>query len=77
MMAEMFNEDFLISSPEYGNILENAVIPELKDVQENLTVSGKDGVSLYCSVFRPENPRGTVLVLHGFTENAYKYYRQG
>lgn len=73
MMAEMFNEDFLISSPEYGNILENAVIPELKDVQENLTVSGKDGVSLYCSVFRPENPRGTVLVLHGFTENAYKY----
>ena len=46
MMAEMFNEDFLISSPEYGNILENAVIPELKDVQENLTVSGKDGVSL-------------------------------
>ena len=73
MMVEIFNEDFLISSPEYDSVLENTVFPELKDVQEDFTVSGKGGVPLFCSVFRPENPRGTVLVLHGFTENAYKY----
>lgn len=72
-MSELFNEDFLISSPEYGAVLDNTVIPQLKEIQEDLTVSGKGGAPLFCSVFRPENPRGTVLVLHGFTENAYKY----
>ena len=72
-MSELFNEDFLVSSPDYGRVLDGTVLPELQEVQENLTVTGKGGVPLFCSVFRPENPRGTVLVLHGFTENAYKY----
>ena len=48
-------------------------IPELEKLQENRMIPGKDQLTLFCSVFRANQPRGTVLVLHGFTENAYKY----
>ena len=72
-MSEEFNEDFLISSPAYEAVLNETVIPGLEKIREDSTVSGKDHVPLFCSVFRAEKPVGTILVLHGFTENTYKY----
>ena len=73
MDKSIFNEDFLISSADYRDVLEQTVLPALSGCSEDLSVSGKGGFPLFCSVFRAENPRGTVLVLHGFTENAFKY----
>ena len=72
-MSDRFNEDFLISDPDYASVLNGAVIPELEKLQENRMIPGKDQLPLFCSVFRAVHSRGTVLVLHGFTENAYKY----
>ncbi len=72
-MNDQFNEDGLVSAQDYSGVLDSAVFPELEKVRENLTVTGKGGVPLFCSVFRADSSRGTVLVLHGFTENAYKY----
>ena len=72
-MNEQFNEDSLVSVPDYSDVLNSVVFPELEKVQEKLTVNGKGGIPLFCSVFHVDSSRGTVLVLHGFTENAYKY----
>ena len=72
-MNGLFNEDYLVSSPEYSAVLNGTVIPELLSRQEDRTMAGKDQVPLFCSVFRADQPVGTVLVLHGFTENAFKF----
>ena len=72
-MNNLFSEDYLIESPDYASVMNNVVIPGLEKYQQDQILSGKDGLSLFCSVFNAENPRGTVMILHGFTENAYKY----
>ncbi len=72
-MDSRFNEDYLISNPDYAAVMDNEVIPALQKCREDRTVSGKDGMPLFCSLFRTEDPVGTVLVLHGFTENTFKY----
>ncbi len=72
-MNSFLNEDFLIEASDYSAILNGTVIPELQKIEEDRTVPGKGNIPLFCSLFRAKNPRGTVLVLHGFTENAFKY----
>lgn len=73
-MNDRFNGDGLILSEHYGDTMENAVLPYLKERQRDLTVSGDGGKPLFCSVYSADAPKfGTVLVLHGFTENAYKF----
>ncbi len=72
-MSELFNGDYLIKSSAYETTMNDIVLPGLKKVQEDRTIPGKDQFPLFCSVFRASDPCGTVLVLHGFTENAYKY----
>lgn len=70
---ERFNEDHLIRSAHYAETMEQVVLPELKARQKDLTVKGAGGAELFCSVFQADVCRGTALVLHGFTENAYKF----
>ncbi len=69
----MFNADYLISSDDYAGVMDTVVLPALKEREKQVTLSGKDGTPLYCVSWDAENPAGTVLVLHGFTENAFKY----
>ena len=72
-MSNDFNEDYLVSSPDYSAVMENRVIPGLDLRREDRILRGTDQTPLFCSVFRADDPIGTVLVLHGFTENAFKY----
>ena len=72
-MSEYYNEDYLIEASDYAAVMNNEVVPGLEKYQQDRIIPGKGGVSLFCSVFNADNPRGTVLLLHGFTENAYKY----
>ena len=69
----MFNEDCLVSSENYAEAMENDVLPALGRLEKQTTLTAMDGTSLYCVSYDAESPAGTVLVLHGFTENAYKY----
>ena len=72
-MCKRLNEDFLISDPDYKSVIEDTVFPDLESRKENHILYGKDHLPLFCSVFHADDPCGTVLVLHGFTENVYKY----
>ena len=72
-MNNPFNEEFLVCSPEYSTVMKDIVFPELEKRQADRIIPGKNQFPLFCSVFAADDPRGTILVLHGFTENAYKY----
>ena len=72
-MTGLFNDDYLVSSEDYSSVLQGTVLPELSACRSDRTVSGKDGFPLFCSEFHADEPCGTVLILHGFTENTCKY----
>ena len=72
-MNPLFNGDFLISSDRYGETMNSVVLPFLASREKAEKISGFEDKPLYCVSYEAENPRGTVLVLHGFTENAYKF----
>ena len=68
-----FNADGLVRSDHYAGTMNDVVLPWLAGRRTDTTVAGEGGVPLFCSRFDAEEPRGTVLIVHGFTENAEKY----
>ena len=69
----LFNEEGLVLSSDYSRVMETRVIPFLASHHTDLRVN-RGGVSLFTSRFVPEGtPRGTVMIVHGFTENIEKY----
>ena len=72
-MGEMFSEDYLINAPDYAVAMKTSVIPELEKIREIRNIAVSDQMILSCSVFRAENEIGTVLIVHGFSENSFKY----
>lgn len=68
-----FNPDGLVLSGHYSETMNGVVLPWLAARRTDITVAGDGGRPLFCSRFDAEAPRGTVLIVHGFTENADKY----
>ncbi len=69
----MFSPDYLVESENYAEVMDTVVLPALREREKQVTLAAADGAPLWCAVWDAENPCGTVLVLHGFTENAFKY----
>ena len=72
-MSMMFNEDYLVCSAGYGEVMNGTVLPRLKEKERQVTVAGYEGRPLYCVAYDADQPAGTVVIVHGFTENALKY----
>ena len=70
---EYFNNDGLILSDNYRETMENVVLPCLAERRTDVTVAGDGGRPLFASRFDADDPHGTVLIVHGFTENADKF----
>ena len=68
-----FNPDYLVLSDRYADTMDNVVLPWLSARRTDATVAGDGGRPLFCSRFDAESPRGTAVIVHGFTENADKY----
>ncbi|MER2144005.1 MAG: alpha/beta hydrolase [Eubacteriales bacterium] len=68
-----FNADGLVRSDHYAGTMNDVVLPWLAGRRSDATVAGEGGVPLFCSRFDADKPRGTVLIVHGFTENSEKY----
>ena len=68
-----FNADGLVLSERYAETMNGIVLPWLAARRTDTTVAGEDERPLFCSRFDAESPRGTVMIVHGFTENADKY----
>lgn len=73
MMDERFNGDRLILSKDYARTMDEVVLPWLAVRRTDTTVTGDGGKPLFCSRFDADNPSGTVLIVHGFTECADKF----
>ena len=72
-MAAGFNESGLVYSDGYAETMNEKVLPWLRERVRFLTVKGAGGKPLAVFRYDAEQPRGTVLVLHGFTECAEKF----
>ena len=72
-MNEQFNDDFLVRSPSYCDTMNNTVLPWLKEKEQVSEIRTFDGRPLYCVSFQADHPDAVILIVHGFTENAYKY----
>jgi len=68
-----FNEDYLVSAEDYSDVMENDVLPFLKGRETVEMVHGEGGKLLYTVSYSAADPVGTVVIVHGFTENAFKY----
>ena len=73
MDGTCFNPDGLVLSGHYAETMNGVVAPWLAARRTDVTVAGEGGKPLFCSRFDAERPRGTVVIVHGFTENADKY----
>ena len=72
-MSFPLNEDYLIDSQDYEETMRDLIFPYLSQFRTDSMIHAHDGTPLFCSVFHADHPVGTVLLLHGFTENTYKY----
>ena len=72
-MDEVMNQDGLVLSTAYADTMDHLVLPYLKARQKDSTVSGADQKPLFCSQYTADHPKGTFLVVHGFTETAFKF----
>ena len=72
-MENPFNPDGLILSAHYRETMEHEVLPYLKNLENDLTISGFEGKPIFVSQYMAEDPQGTILLLHGFTECAFKF----
>lgn len=72
-MNDWFNSDGLIASNQYQEAINTVVLPYLQRRESIHSCQTADGTSLYCASYTADSPAGTVLVLHGFTENTFKY----
>ena len=63
----------LVHSENYSVFMNEQVLPYLEARRQNETVKTPDQISLYTSFFTADDCRGTVMLLHGFTENIEKF----
>lgn len=67
------NKDGLALSEGYAETMNEVILPAINARRTDLTIRGDGGAALFVSRFDAEAPRGTVLIVHGFTENADKF----
>ncbi len=63
-----------IKEQDFEQQITRTVIPYLAARRTEPTFKAPDGKALYVALYRADAPRGTVVLLHGFSENAEKYY---
>ena len=68
-----FNPDGLALAEGYADTMNGEVLPYNAARRREMTVEGDGGRPLYAARYDADAPRGTVLIVHGFTENADKY----
>ena len=73
MSEARFNPDGLVLSANYARTMDDVVSPWLSARRTDETVAGEGGRPLFCSRYGGAGTAGTVLMVHGFTENGDKF----
>jgi len=72
-MTEHLNPDFLAFDEDYQTTMEGVILPYLAACRKEGSFSGAGNRPMYYARYDADSPRGTVVLVHGFTENEYKY----
>ena len=62
-----------IPEADFATALAEKITPYLEKRRTVQTLTATDGTALYTAYYRAEAPRGTLFLIHGFSENADKY----
>ena len=73
MPEKIFSEDGLVAAEDYTSAMNNHVLPFIRKYEEEIRISGFGEKQLFCVRYRNPEAVGTVVLVHGFTENAFKY----
>ena len=72
-MLDFLDKINLIEEKDYSNLMINEVEPYLEKRREDRHFFSADGKKLHCEVYEKLLSRGSIIVLHGFTESAEKF----
>ena len=72
MSDARFNPEGLVMSKDYARTME-VVMGCLAQRRQEITVAGEGGRPLFCCRYDADAPKGTVMMVHGFTESADKF----
>ena len=65
--------DFYIRQEQYEREMHERVEPYLATHRQDFSVTAADGVRVCAAAYSATDPKGTVMMAHGFTESAVKY----
>ena len=68
-----FSPEGLVRSAQYRDTMEGEVLPYLKAHGEFVTVKGAGDRPLFAAKYTGDGARGTVFLVHGFTETEVKF----
>ena len=72
-LTDRISGNGLVFENGYGETMNGVVLPWLKERRKTVSVSGAGGKKIVCDRYDAEQPKGTVTVVHGFTECAEKF----
>ncbi len=67
------SRDYFISENGFAEAMKNTVEPYLKNISESGFFDALDGKKIHYVYYKAENPRGNIVIAHGFTESAEKF----
>ena len=72
-MLDFLDKIKVIEEKDYAQLMTAEVEPYLEKRREDRYFSSADGKKLHCEVYEKLLSRGSILLLHGFTESAEKF----
>ena len=72
-MLDFLDKIKVIEEKDYHNMMINEVEPYLAKRREDRYFTSADGKKLHCEAYEKLLSRGSIVVLHGFTESAEKF----
>lgn len=67
--------DLLVPEDNYAEVMNQTVLPFLESVQTEKMLKLQNGIELHIMRYTPADrePKGNILIMHGFTESTVKY----
>lgn len=72
-MFDFLDNIKLISQNDYAGLMTREVEPYLEKRRREIYFSSYDGKKIFCEAYEKKLSRGSIVILHGFTESAEKF----
>lgn len=67
-------DSFYISETNYKEDMDNIVMPYIESKMKYGYINGIDNTKLYYEIYNSDNPKGNIVISHGYTESLEKYH---